>query len=62
MATIDVDALRSHMEDYYGTAMMSGFPAALLDLADIDSMDGEELCRYAEEQGIDLRQFEAHLP
>lgn len=58
MAVIDVDALRSHVEDYVGTAMMNGFPAALLDLADIDAMDGEELCRYAEERGVDLRQFQ----
>lgn len=58
MATIDVDALRSYMEDYVGTAMMNGFPAALLDLADISSMDGQELCRYAERQGVDLRHFQ----
>lgn len=57
MALIDVDALRDHMEDYTGTAMMSGFPAALLDLADIDSMSGEELCEKAEQMGIDLEDF-----
>lgn len=58
MTTIDVDALRSYLEDYCGTAMMNGFLAALLDLADIDSMDDDELCRYAEEQGVDLHKFE----
>lgn len=57
MATIDVDALREYMEDYCGTAMFNGFPAALLDLADIDSMDGCELCQKAEEMGIDLEKF-----
>lgn len=57
MALIDVDALRDHMEDYAGTAMMNGFPAALLDLADIDSMSGEELCEKAEEIGVDLEDF-----
>lgn len=57
MATIDVDALREYMEDYCGTAMFNGFPAALLDLADIDSMDGHQLCQKAEELGIDLERF-----
>lgn len=57
MATIDVDELREYMRDYYGTAMMSGFPAAVLDLADVDSMSGEELCEIAEDNGIDLRKF-----
>lgn len=58
MATIDVDALRQHMEDEFGTAMFNGFPAALIDLADVSSMDGRELCEYAESQGVDLREFE----
>lgn len=57
MATINVDALREYMRDYYGTAMFSGFPVALLDLSDIDSMDPYELCEKAEEMGIDLTRF-----
>lgn len=57
MATIDVDALREYMEDYCGTAMFNGFPATLLDLADIDSLDGHQLCQKAEELGIDLERF-----
>ena len=57
MATIDVDALRAYLKDYFGTAMFNGFPAALLDLSDIDSMDGTELCKKAEELGIDLTKF-----
>ena len=57
MATIDVDALREHMRDYYGTAVFARFAPALLDLADLDRMSGEELCRLAEQLGVDLRQF-----
>ena len=57
MALIDVDALRDYMMDSCGTAMFSGFPAAFLDVADIESMSGEELCRKAESMGIDLRHF-----
>ena len=58
MATIDVDALRSYMEDYLGTAVFSGSPAAFLDLSDIQRMSGYELCKKAEDLGIDLRRFE----
>ncbi len=57
MALIDVDALRAYLLDYCGTAMFSGFPTALLDVADIERMDGDELCRKAEELGVDLRRF-----
>lgn len=57
MATIDIDALRDYLLDYCGTALFSGFPAALLDVADIESLDGEELCAKAEELGVDLRDF-----
>lgn len=57
MATIGVDELRDYLLDYCGTAMLSGFPAALLDVSDIKSMDGYSLCRIAEEMGIDLSRF-----
>lgn len=57
MATINVDDLRDYMRDYYGTAMFNGFPAALMDLADVDSMDGYRLCELAEREGVDLRRF-----
>ena len=45
MATIDVDKLRDYMTDYFGTAMFNGFPAAILDLSDIENMSGYELCQ-----------------
>ena len=57
MATIDVDELRDYLLDYYGTAMMTGFPAAVLDVADIERASGHELCRIAESMGVDLRKF-----
>ncbi len=57
MATIDVDKLRQYLLDYCGTAMMSGFPTALVDVADIESMDPRELCKKAEDMGVDLCNF-----
>ncbi len=56
---IDVDALREYLLDYCGTVAFSGFPAAMLDVADIEGMGGYELCEKAEDLGIDLRRFEA---
>ena len=57
MATIDVDALRAYLLDYCGTAAFNGFPAAIMDVWDIEQASGEQLCREAERLGIDLRQF-----
>lgn len=57
--TIDVDMLRGYLKDCCASALFAGFEAALLDVADIERMDGEELCRFAEMLGIDLSRFEA---
>lgn len=57
MAKIDTNKLRDYLEDYCGTAASSGFPAALLDVADIENMDDCELCEKAEDLGIDLGRF-----
>ena len=51
MATIDVDKLRDYMTDYFGTAVFNGFPAAILDLSDIESMGGHELCQKRNPSG-----------
>ncbi len=56
---VDVDALREYLLDYCGTATFSGFPAAVLDVVNIEQTDGYELCQIAERLGIDLRRFEA---
>ena len=55
---VDIDALREYLLDYCGTAMFSGFPAAVLDAIGIEQADGYELCQIAERLGIDLRRFE----
>ena len=57
LVDIDVDALRAYLLDYCGTAMFSGFPVAVFDVADIERASGVELCRIAERLGIDLRKF-----
>lgn len=56
---VDVDALREYLLDYCGIATFSGFPAAVLDVVNIEQADGYELCQIAERLVIDLRRFEA---
>lgn len=34
--TIDVDELRKDMLDYYGTAMINGFPMAVADVGKVE--------------------------
>lgn len=55
---IDIDALRDCLMDYCGSAIFSRFLAAIIDVAEIESADGRELCQIAERLGVNLRQFE----
>ncbi len=55
---MDADALRDYLLDYCGSAMFSGFPAAVLDVVDIEQADSYELRQMAERLGIDLHKFE----
>ena len=55
---IDIDALRDYLMDYCGSAIFSGFPAAIIGVTEIESADGYELCQIAEQLGVYLRQFE----
>ena len=59
MATIsiDTDKLRDYLEDYFGTAMFSGFPMAVIDLSKIRNASDEELIRIAQKEHIDLTRF-----
>ena len=49
---IDTQELRDKLTDYYGTAMVNGFPMAMADLNGLDRMDDEEIRELAEELGI----------
>lgn len=54
---IDIDELRSDMQDYYGTAAFNGFPAAIMDEWEIEDMSDQELLDKAVEMGIDLMEY-----
>ena len=53
MDELDEEALRERLMDECGTAMFGGFPAALLDVADIESASSDELLEMAERLGVD---------
>lgn len=55
---MDTDALRDYLLDQCSSAMFSGFPAAVLDVVDIEQADSYELRQMAERLGIDLHKFE----
>ena len=46
------EELREKLKDYYGTAMVSGMPMALIDLARVENMTDEEIEREAEKKHI----------
>ena len=52
MDEINVSYLRERLRDYYGTAMTSGFPMAMAELNEVDSMSDEEVIERAEEFGL----------
>lgn len=48
----DVEELREKLRDYYGTAMTSGFPMAVIDLSEVDDLDDDEVREKARKNGI----------
>lgn len=54
---VDVDQLRDSLLDRAGSATGAGFPAAMLDVMDIEDESPEELLARAEREGLDLRSF-----
>ena len=54
---VDVDRLREGLLDRAGSAAGAGFPAAMLDVMDIEDESPQELLARAEREGLDLRDF-----
>ena len=54
---IDVDQLREGLLGRAGSAAGVGFPAAKLDVMDIEDESPQELLARAEREGLDLRDF-----
>ncbi len=48
----ETEELREKLKDYYGTAMMSGNPMAVIDLSRVENMDEQQLREEAEKNHI----------
>ena len=48
----ETEELREKLKDYYGTAMMSGNPMAVMDLSRVENMDEQQLREEAEKNHI----------
>lgn len=54
---VDVDQLRESLLDRAGSAAGVGFPAAMLEVVDIEDESPQELLARAGREGLDLRDF-----
>ena len=56
---IDVSRLRRDLEDYYGTAVFSGMPMAVIELTQAEKASPRELVDMALRAGFDLGRYES---
>ena len=54
---IDYDRLRSDLMDYYGTAMVGGFPMAVIELGQVERASESELLQIAQKLGYNLNKY-----
>ena len=55
---LDISRLRDDLEDYYGTAMFSGMPMAVIELSQAETASPQELVDMAQRAGLDLGRYE----
>ena len=55
---INYEKLRKDLEDYYGTAMSSGFPMAMMELSKLKNVTDKEIEKMAKKEGLDLLKYE----
>jgi len=53
---IDIEALRSDLIDYYGSAMTI-YPAAVIELIDVKNASDDKLIEIANKNNIDLNNY-----
>lgn len=54
---LNIEKLRQDLMDYYGTAAHSGFPAAMMDVIDVETALPEKLVELANRAGMNLRDY-----
>lgn len=53
----DISRLRDDLEDYYGSAVFSGLPMAVVELSQAQSASPQELMDMARRAGFDLGRY-----
>lgn len=48
----EIEDIKEELKDFYGTAMTNGFPMAVVDLGNLDSLDEDDLKELAKSIGI----------
>lgn len=56
---LDISKLRDDLEDYYGSAMFSGLPMAVVELTQAQTASPQELVDMAQRAGFDLGRYES---
>ena len=54
---IDIEKLRKDLLDYFGSAMFSGFPMAMMDVSRVENASADTLIRIASENGFNLNKY-----
>lgn len=54
---IDIERLRNDLINYYGTAMFSSSPLAIIELSKIETASDEELIQIAQNNNFDLNKY-----
>ena len=57
MQEIDFERLREDLVDYFGSAMFNGFPAAVIDVTQVETASNEQLIQIAQSNGFDLNNY-----
>lgn len=54
---MDYEKLRKDLIEYFGSAMYSGFPMAVIEVIDIEYASNKQLIKYANVAGFDLSKY-----
>jgi hypothetical protein len=55
---MDYRKLQEDLRDYFGSAMLSGFPIAAIERVFVDRVSESELLKLAKHAGLNLREYE----
>lgn len=56
--TIDIESLRSDLEDYFSTGAFNGTAEMMIEVQEIQQMTDDEVVRKAQSAGFDLLKYQ----